>query len=102
MIKIKKIRVHIQLLLITTLMCSINLNGQSYWDNVNDRESTLGLDQGYEDFKTSNFTLKLVRASQTVASLSPSGEQFDFTPGERIEIRDKDSLYHLGDINLTL
>ncbi|HLV62772.1 DUF5695 domain-containing protein [Galbibacter sp.] len=102
MIKIKKVQVHIQLLLITTLMCSINLNGQSYWDKVNDRESTLGLDQGYEDFKTSNFTLKLVRASQTVAGLSPTGEQFDFTPGERIEIRDKDSLYHLGDINLTL
>src|SRR5690606_12524677 len=74
----------------------------SYGDKVNDRESTLGLDQGYEDFKTSNFTLKLVRASQTVAGLSPTGEQFDFTPGERIEIRDKDSLYHLGDINLTL
>src|SRR5690606_13697601 len=27
---------------------------------------------------------------------------FDFTPGERLEIRDKDSLYHLGDINLRI
>src|SRR5690606_39326857 len=27
---------------------------------------------------------------------------FDFTPGERLGIRDKDSLYHLGDINLSI
>src|SRR5690606_14244650 len=102
MITIKNIGIKIQLLLIATLMCSISLNAQSYWDKVNKRESTLGIENGYEDYKTKNFTLKLVNTSQTVAGLYASGEQFDFTPGERIAIRDKDSLYHLGDINLTL
>ena len=91
------------LLLITVLLCSINLNAQKYWDNIKSRNATLGLEQGYSQVETENFSLKLVNASQTVAGLYAKGDKsFDFTPGERLEIRDKDSLYHLGDINVTI
>ncbi|HET8735493.1 MAG TPA: DUF5695 domain-containing protein, partial [Pricia sp.] len=76
---------------------------QTYWDKIEKRESTLGVADVYQKFSTPDFQLKLVRASQTVAALSPNQEPyFDFTPGERLEIRDKDSLYHLGDINLRI
>ncbi|WP_417360592.1 DUF5695 domain-containing protein [Galbibacter sp.] len=91
------------LVFMIVLMCSIGLNAQQYWDKIKSRKATLGLEQGYSKVETANFTLKLVNSSQTVAGLFANGEEgFDFTPGERIEIRDKDSLYHLGDINITL
>ncbi|MEC7262809.1 MAG: DUF5695 domain-containing protein, partial [Bacteroidota bacterium] len=76
---------------------------QTYWSRVEKRESTLGVSDVYQKFETPDFRLKLVRASQTVAALNPIKEPyFDFTPGDRLEIRDKDSLYHLGDINLRI
>ncbi len=82
------------------------LNAQeksTYWDNIKDRESTLGLEDGFVEFKTEEFTVKLVKASQTVAGLYPnSNPNFDFTPGERIEIRDKDSIYYIGDLNFKI
>ena len=75
----------------------------TYWSRVEKRESTLGIADVYQKFDTPDFKLKLVRASQTVAALSPNSDPyFDFTPGDRLEIRDKDSLYHLGDINLRI
>ncbi len=86
------------LLATSTLMAQ-----QTYWSRVEQRESTLGIADVYLKFNTPDFQLKLVKASQTVAALRPIGEPyFDFTPGERLEIRDKDSLYHLGDINLRI
>lgn len=89
--------------LLSFLFSSLHLSAQKYWDGVKDRESTLGLEQGFVELETANFKLELVKASQTVAGLYPKGDEgFDFTPGERLDIRDKDSLYHLGDINLTL
>lgn len=76
---------------------------QDYWDNLNSRESTLGLNEGFTSITTAKFNLKLVNASQTVAALSPvMALEFDFTPSDRLEIRDKDSLYHLGDINFRI
>ena len=76
---------------------------QTYWSRVEKRESTLGIAEVYQKFDTPDFRLKLVRASQTVAALNPNKDPyFDFTPGERLGIRDKDSLYHLGDINLSI
>ena len=78
-------------------------NAQEYWSNIIDKPATLGLENGFETFTTEDFTLKLVNSSQTVAALSPSSEpNFDFTPGDRLNIRNKDSLYQLGDINLTI
>ncbi|MEH6407222.1 MAG: DUF5695 domain-containing protein, partial [Leeuwenhoekiella sp.] len=79
------------------------INAQTYWDNITKRPSTLGLDKGYVTVETPAFNLKLVEASQTVAQLSPkTNPDFDFTPGDRITIRDKDSTYQLGDLNLRI
>src|SRR2546425_12600636 len=64
---------------------------------------TLGLDQGYLEFDTPDFKLKLVKASQTVAALQPKGaEGFDFTPGDRLERRASNGYHHLGDLTLRL
>ena len=52
---------------------------------------------------TPSFNLKLVKASQTVASLRPMPlPAFDFTPGDRLKARSSNGMYHLGDINLRL
>src|SRR6266571_6995956 len=59
------------------------------------------LAQGTITFDTPEFTLDLVRSSQTVAGLKPKGApEFDFTPGDLLVERSKDGYYHLGDLNL--
>jgi hypothetical protein len=64
---------------------------------------TLGLDQGYLEFDTPGFHLKLVKASQTVAALQPKGaDGFDFTPADRLERRASNGYHHLGDLTLRL
>jgi hypothetical protein len=63
----------------------------------------LGLDQGYVEFDTPDFLLRLVRNSQTAAALLPKGGQgFDFTPGDRLAQRSSAGFYHLGDLTLRL
>jgi hypothetical protein len=89
---------------IAILLFCINTVGLAQ-NNQNDREinPTLGLEQGYLDFETPNFQLKLVKASQTIAALEPKGgEGFDFTPSDRLDQRNGNEFYHLGDINLRL
>jgi hypothetical protein len=55
------------------------------------------------DIDTPDFTLKLVKASQTVAALEPKGgDGFDFTPADQLPKRSSDGFYHLGDITLRL
>src|SRR6185312_16991792 len=62
---------------------------------------TLGLDQGTSDFETPDFTLKLVKVSQTVAALQPKGgDGFDFTPADQLSARAADGFYQLGDLTL--
>lgn len=62
---------------------------------------TLGLEQGYLEFDTPDFKLKLVKASQTIAALQPKGSQeFDFTPADRLERRASDGHQHLGDLTI--
>ena len=64
---------------------------------------TLGLDQGFMEFDTPDFHLKLVKASQTVAALEPKGaDGFDFTPADQLEVRAGDRYYHLGDLTFRL
>lgn len=64
---------------------------------------TLGLEQGYLEFDTPSFKLKLIKASQTVAALQPLGAAgFDFTPADRLERRAANNYHHLGDILLRL
>lgn len=61
------------------------------------------LSQGTVDFDTPEFTLTLVRSSQTVAALKPKGAgDFDFTPGDLLVERSKDGYVHLGDITFRL
>src|SRR5438045_4275639 len=64
---------------------------------------TLGLDQGYLEFDTTKFKVKLVKASQTIAALEPKGgDGFDFTPADRLERRASNGYHHLGDLTLRL
>ena len=64
---------------------------------------TLGLEQGYLEFDTPQFKVKLVKSSQTIAALQPKGaEGFDFTPGDRLERRAANGYHHLGDLTLRL
>lgn len=61
------------------------------------------LEQGYLDLDTPAFSVRLVRSSQTIASLKPKGAgDFDFTPGDLLVERSRDGYYHLGDIDLRL
>lgn len=97
----KKIKV--LALTICCLIASDNLQAQEYWDKIKAKKSTLETDQGFLNLNTKYFELKLLKSSQTVAALSPvSDKTFDFTPGERLSVRDKDGLYQLGDINLRI
>jgi hypothetical protein len=62
---------------------------------------TLGLEQGTVEIDTPDFNLKLIRASQTAATLQPRGGQgFDFTPADQLANRSRDGYYHLGDLTL--
>ncbi len=70
---------------------------------------TLGLENGTLDFDTPDFTLKLVKDSQTIAALQPKGAKgmdsstpFDFTPADQLTARQGDRYNHLGDIQLRI
>src|SRR5262249_7524800 len=63
------------------------------------------LDQGIMSLDAPEFTLDLVRSSQTVAALKPKFSDaggFDFTPGDLLKERSQDGYYHLGDLDLRL
>jgi hypothetical protein len=63
----------------------------------------LGQDQGITVFDTPDFTLKLVNASQTLASLQPKGAGgFDFAPADRLDSRSADGFNAVGDLTLRL
>jgi hypothetical protein len=71
--------------------------------NGDDGPPTLGLDQGFLEFNTPDFHLKLVKASQTAAALQPGGAgDFDFTPAGQLEHRAGNDFYQLGDLTLRL
>jgi hypothetical protein len=73
----------------------------SPWKKITDKPVTLDMKQGMISFHTPAFELKLLKSSQTVASISPAAAKtFDFSPGELLEKRNRDGLYHLGDLNL--
>jgi hypothetical protein len=66
-------------------------------------QPTLGLEQGIIEFQTPEFTLKLVKASQTAAALLPNGANgFDFTPADLLEKRAANGFYHLGDLRFSV
>ncbi len=97
-----KIIARITLFLLFTLSMS-GVYAQDPWKNLEKRTPTLGLEKGYLDFNIPGFRLQLVKASQTIAALSPTTDTaFDFTPHDRLALRSSDGMYHLGDLNLRL
>src|SRR5215469_18799160 len=61
------------------------------------------LAQGIASYETPEFTLSLVRSSQTVAALKPKGaDGFDFTPGDLLVARSQNGYFHLGDLTLRI
>ncbi len=85
------------------LILCVNSGASAQNDETDNITPILGLEQGYLDFETPDFRLKLVKASQTVAALEPKGEGgFDFTPADWLERRNGDGYYHLGDLTLRL
>src|ERR1700678_2223090 len=61
------------------------------------------LSQGIVNYDTPDFTLSLVRSSQTIAALKPKGgDGFDFTPGDLLTERSQNGYFHLGDLTLRL
>lgn len=65
-----------------------------------DRPATLGLDQGWLELETPDFYLRLVKASQTLASLRAKRGDFDFAPADQLEFRARDGFYHIGDLTI--
>jgi hypothetical protein len=102
MAKLVKMKTSFAFLLL--LSCSsVKLCAQSPWERLAKKPSTLELEKGFDSFNTKSFVLTLVRSSQTVAALHPLSEKdFDFTPGDSLNIRSSNGMYHLGDINLRL
>src|SRR5215472_15710775 len=61
------------------------------------------LDQGIADYDTPDFTLSLVRSSETVAALKAKvANGFNFAPGDLLASRSGDGYFHLGDLTLRL
>lgn len=65
---------------------------------VNGQNDTLGLSSGYTSLSTTNFDIKFVKDSQILASLKPTGVDFDFLPFDDITYRASNGQYHNGDI----
>ena len=60
-----------------------------------------GQNADYVDLDTTDFRLRLVKPSQTVAALEPkSASGFDFTPSDRLSQRSANGYHHLGDLVL--
>src|SRR5215469_9698787 len=58
---------------------------------------------GIQGYDTPDFSLSLVRSSQTVAALKPrNADGFDFTPGDLLVARSQNGYFHLGDVTLRL
>ena len=89
-------------LLLVVLACSVTLCAQNRQQRPPAQPGPM-LKDGTFDVDTPEFTLTLVKSSQTVAALKPKGANgFDFTPGDILVERSQDGYYHLGDIDLRL
>jgi hypothetical protein len=75
---------------------------KSIYDNL--EKSPVKMDATVKkQFTTDKFQIEILESTQLAASLRPKSESdFDFLPSEVMEIRSRDSLYHLGDINLMI
>lgn len=99
--KLKNILGNLILLLLLGVYQSTS--AQNPWVLLHQQPSVLALDQPRIHFETKDFTVNLVSSSQTIASLNPkSAPDFDFTPGDSIQVRSSNRFYHIGDINIRL
>lgn len=63
--------------------------------------STLGVDKGSKLYTTPLFKLEILNSTQTLATLRANDEsELDYVPGDRLNERDKNRFYYMGDINL--
>lgn len=82
------------------ILISYKVSGQGIWDRIEKREKKFDTDKVIY-LESSDMRLGLLESTYTVASLNPKIDpNFDFTPSELLEIRSRDSLYHLGDLNI--
>jgi len=89
--------------LLVLLFLGHTLMAQEIWDRIKSIPQTLGVENGFENFETTDFKLKLVKDAQTLASLVPIEDpSFDYTPFEHLDKRGGDGLYQLGDLNIRL
>ena len=57
----------------------------------------------FDRIDTTDFSIELVKESQTIAALRPKNTpDFDFTPADRLERRAANGYHHLGDLLLRL
>ncbi|KAH7026659.1 uncharacterized protein B0I36DRAFT_294801 [Microdochium trichocladiopsis] len=61
-------------------------------------QDDLGLGNGFLTLNTTNFSARIVRNAQVLASLKPAGEEFDFLPADYLSRRARNGQYHWGDI----
>ena len=91
------------LLISVFLLIAKGSYGQNPWEALSKRPETLGIEGGAQNYRTNTFELELIKQSQIVAGLRPLNDlSFDFTPGDRLDVRKGDGLYQLGDLNLRL
>ncbi len=89
-------------LIILFLVCT-KAFGQSPWENLAKRPSTLGIDKGSITIQSSAFSIQILKSSQTLSSLSPKTDpSFDFYPKQFLQKRSSDGFYQLGDITFRL
>ncbi|OTA98767.1 hypothetical protein M426DRAFT_325720 [Hypoxylon sp. CI-4A] len=70
----------------------------SLFSSVASQSDNLGLKNGYITVKPTNFNAKIVKDAQVLASLTPTGDTFDFLPYDLISTRAGNGQYHWGDI----
>ncbi|QDH79886.1 hypothetical protein FKX85_12930 [Echinicola soli] len=95
--------ISILIIIISTFSGSLSINAQTIWDHMEKQPQTLGVENGMESYETDEFKLRLIKDSQTLASLiAKQDSTFDFTPFEHLEKRGGDNFYQLGDLNIRL
>jgi hypothetical protein len=94
------------IVLVSILALSVTTSATAFAQNAAEKKAPSPgpmLNQGIQDYDTPDFTLSLVRSSQTVAALKPKGiDNFDFTPGDLLVARSQNGYFHLGDLTLRL
>jgi hypothetical protein len=85
------------------LLLPFTSTSQSVWDRFTDQPKVLGHEQGSIEVQTAEFNIKLLKSSQTIAQLEPKkASGFDFSPGDVLDFRSRNNMYHLGDITLRI